>query len=291
MVSVIIPTYNRAKLIKRAIQSVLNQTYKEVEIIVIDDGSTDNTEQIINNFSCRNLKYIKLEKNCGACKARNVGIANASGEFISFLDSDDEWDPYKLEYQLNFLKQKNASVVVCNYYYIKNNNKILRISSKHNDIITYNELLYENCITTGAILATKSVFEENNFDLKMPRYQDWDIVLRISQKNVIYFLNIPLLFQYFQDNSITNVTSKLKKYYALERIFLKNEKQFYKNKQALAHIYWSMGMYSLYLENTKIDYLKKGLILDKNIFKRLLIYIFIRFGLKKTIMKLYEKEH
>ena len=99
MVSVIIPTYNRGSLIGRAIVSVLNQTYKDIEVLVIDDASTDYTETVVDSIKDERLHYYKLEKNGGACRARNVGISKAQGEYIAFLDSDDEWMSNKIELQ------------------------------------------------------------------------------------------------------------------------------------------------------------------------------------------------
>jgi len=99
-VSVIISTYNRAHLIGRAIQSVLNQTYQDFEVIVVDDGSTDNTEEIVKSFNDPRIRYIRHEKNKGAAAARNTGIKAARGKYIAFQDSDDEWLPEKLEKQM-----------------------------------------------------------------------------------------------------------------------------------------------------------------------------------------------
>ena len=106
-VSIIIPTYNRAHLIGRAIQSVLNQTYQNFEIIVVDDGSTDNTEEMIKEFQKhdKRIKYIRHEKNRGGAAARNTGIKVARGEYIAFQDSDDEWLPEKLEKQMDVFQR------------------------------------------------------------------------------------------------------------------------------------------------------------------------------------------
>ena len=90
-VSVVIPTYNRASLLKRAIKSVLCQTYPDFEVIIVDDGSTDNTEEVIRSFDDKRVKYIKLKKNKGYPVALNKGVKTAKGEYIGFLDSDDEW--------------------------------------------------------------------------------------------------------------------------------------------------------------------------------------------------------
>ena len=117
MVSVIIPTYNRGPLIGRAIASVLNQTYKDIEVLVIDDASTDYTETVVDSIKDERLHYYKLEKNGGACRARNVGISKAQGEYIAFLDSDDEWMSNKIELQYKFAKEKNAMAIASNFIY------------------------------------------------------------------------------------------------------------------------------------------------------------------------------
>lgn len=97
MVSVIIPSYNRENTIVRAVNSVLNQTYKDIEVIVVDDCSKDRTLELLSSIKDERLKFFKLEKNSGACVARNFGIEKANGEFIAFQDSDDEWLPEKLK--------------------------------------------------------------------------------------------------------------------------------------------------------------------------------------------------
>jgi len=100
-ISVIIPTFNREKLIGNSIKSVLNQTLKNFELIIVDDGSTDNTKEVVDKFQDKRIKYIKLDTNQGASNARNIGIKNAKGKYMSFQDSDDIFYPNKLEIQLN----------------------------------------------------------------------------------------------------------------------------------------------------------------------------------------------
>ena len=99
-VSVILPTYNRAQLIAQAIQSVLDQTYQDFELIIVDDGSKDETEEVVNSFDDERIRYARHEENKGANAARNTGIAMARGEYIAFQDSDDKWLPEKLERQM-----------------------------------------------------------------------------------------------------------------------------------------------------------------------------------------------
>src|SRR3989338_8677774 len=100
-VSVIIPTHNRPELLKRAVKSVLNQTYKDLEVIVVDDGLEKRADETVNSFNDSRLKYIQHPEEKGGSAARNTGIKNSSGEFIAFLDDDDEWLPEKLEIQIN----------------------------------------------------------------------------------------------------------------------------------------------------------------------------------------------
>lgn len=291
MITVIIPTYNRGSLLKRAVDSVLNQTYKNIEIIVVDDCSTDNTEKIMKDYNQISfIKYIKLTKNSGACVARNVGIKNAKGNIIAFLDSDDEWLNDKLEKQYNYMIKNNVSVVTCNYLYEKNNNYKIAIKNQ-NKVITYEQLLYKNYVGI-VFIAKKEVFSiVGDFLVDMPRYQDWELALRIAKKFDIHFLNEKLVIAHVQTKSISSSTSKEKKYIALEKIYLKNKEAYETNKKAKAHVFWSMGMYSLYFDKPKINYLKKGIILDKNLLKRLIVLIMIKIGLKTKVMKLYEKSH
>jgi len=112
IVSVIIPTYIRAHVLAKAIQSLLNQTYQDFEIIVVDDGSIDNTEEVVKSFNDPRIRYIRHKENCGGSAARNTGIRAAYGECIAFQDSDDEWLPEKLEKQMQVFENAPAEVGV-----------------------------------------------------------------------------------------------------------------------------------------------------------------------------------
>jgi len=118
LVSVIIPTYNRADLIGHTIKSALNQSWQNLEIIVVDDASTDDTRTVVQAIPDPRIRYIGLEKNSGPSTARNTGVEQARGHFISFLDSDDEWRPEKTAHQVAALiQQTNPDNVVCYTYY------------------------------------------------------------------------------------------------------------------------------------------------------------------------------
>ena len=141
-VSVIIPTYNSSKTVKRSIESVLNQTHQNFEIIITDDNSNDNTVSVIEKYLKKhnNIKLFCLDENRGAGYARNFCTQNASGDYIAFLDSDDYWDRDKLKIQLLFMKKFNISFSHTSYYIV--NEKGIKLDSINiNEIIRYKDLL------------------------------------------------------------------------------------------------------------------------------------------------------
>ncbi|MDO4160916.1 MAG: glycosyltransferase family 2 protein [Prevotellaceae bacterium] len=292
MISIIIPSYNRAHLIKRALKSVTSQTYDDIEIIVVDDASTDNTAEVVKTLNVPNLNYIKLPKNEGACHARNVGIEHAKGEYISFLDSDDTWECEKLEKQYKFLLKNNANVVVCNYWKEKDGKKKKKVPDGHDIIIKKEELLNANIITTGAILISKeALVSVGAFDESMPRYQDWELVLRIIKKYDIFYLDKPLLTLFFQKNSITNSTSMEKKFFALDKMVQKNKKEMLAYPKAYAHHCWSMGLYSLYMNEKRWNLLSKGCLADGFNLRRICIYILLKCGFVNLFKSVYSRNH
>lgn len=200
LVSVIIPTYNRANLIKRSAESVLNQTYSNLELIVVDDGSTDNTEEVVKSIDDNRVIYIK-QSNQGACAARNNGIDHAKGEFIAFQDSDDVWHLDKLEKQVKCLKEKGADVVVCkNLQYV--NGKPKRNVTIHNEGFIPKDKP-PIWIGTQTFVAKSLVFKEFRFDANVQRWQDFEILVRIHKKYTIYFLSLYLVDYFVQKDSIT----------------------------------------------------------------------------------------
>jgi len=148
-VSVIVATYNRANFIDRAIKSILNQIYQDFEIIIVDDGSSDNTEEIIKGYKDKRIIYIKHKKNQGISTARNTGIKRAKGEYIAFLDSDDEWFPEKLERQVVLLQNESSEVgvVYSDLRYIDENGKDMnKLLNPRKEGYIYKDLLGENCV-------------------------------------------------------------------------------------------------------------------------------------------------
>ena len=205
MVSIIIPTYNRARTIEKSIYSVLNQTYQDIEVIVVDDCSTDETQKIVNNINDKRVRYVKMEFNGGACAARNRGIDEAKGDYIAFQDSDDVFYPEKIEVQLAELNNNNADVVFCaaEIISIEDARRVV-FPIMESGFKTHHDIAIGFCASTQTILGKREVFEKYHFDTAMVRLQDYDIMMRISQTESVFFDNRPLVTVYMQADSITN---------------------------------------------------------------------------------------
>lgn len=210
MVSVIIPAYNRENTIERAVMSVLNQTYKDLELIVVDDCSKDNTVGVLKSIKDDRLKIIELEKNSGACVARNVGIENAQGDYIAFQDSDDEWLLDKLEKQMAIFEKEKVDLVFCAFNRF-GLGEDLTYPKLPEGIVERKVLLEDSRISTQTLIGKKECFENIKFDPEMPRLQDYDITIRLSKKYRIYFVNQPLVNMYVQNDSISKNNDKLLK--------------------------------------------------------------------------------
>jgi glycosyltransferase involved in cell wall biosynthesis len=215
LVTVVIPTANRAKLLARAVQSVLDQSYRNVEVIVIDDASTDETEQVACGFGSA-VAYIRQREKRGGSAARNVGIAEASGEFVAFLDDDDEWLPQKLAMQVAAAQQivdGCTPVVYTGEAWIDTGGKTVRVvrPQKHGWLLR--DLLYGNYIgSTSTVLASKKALDEaNGFDDRLPSCQDWDLWVRLAERNPFHVLPEPLVRRSVHGERIdSNLTAQLR---------------------------------------------------------------------------------
>lgn len=196
-VSVIIPTFNRSELIGRAIKSVLAQTRQPNEIILVDDGSTDETRTLIHqNFPM--VKYFR-QRNNGVSSARNAGIRMANGDWIAFLDSDDEWLPKKLAEQMNALStQPNLKVCYTNEVWYRTGKRVNQ-KKKHGKVGGY---IYQNClplciISPSAVIIHRDIFDEVGlFDEALPACEDYDLWLRLCSRFPVLYLPEPLIAKY-----------------------------------------------------------------------------------------------
>ena len=202
--SIIIPTYNREKLIGRAIKSVLNQSFEDFEIIVVDDGSKDRTEDVVNSFKDERIKYI-YQENAERSVARNKGIKNASGQWICFLDSDDYFDSDRLRNIYLFSIKVNTDCILTGHKkYWEKNNKI----TKYDAAEFYNDIVFEYCqrakpIATCEVIAKKSVFENNLFDERFNVWEDTHLFYRILSNYRYCRLNCHSYVQVLNDGSGT----------------------------------------------------------------------------------------
>ena len=207
-VSVIIPTFNRREFLQSAIDSVLKQTFQDFEIIVVDDASGEDVQGIVQGFCEERIKYIHHEINKGEAGARNTGLMHSKGEFIAFLDDDDEWFPDKLRLQMNVLENSPAHVggIYSGYIAIDcaNQKSHIRIPTKRGNI--YRDLLVKNSVGTPSTVLIKRecIKSAGFFDEKICYGTDHDFYLRIARDFDFEFIAAPLIQYHIHDNRISS---------------------------------------------------------------------------------------
>lgn len=227
LVSVVIPVHNRENTIKRAIGSVLCQTYSNLEVIIVDDASTDNTIKIINEYNDNRIKLVCQNERGGANKARNIGIAKSEGEYIAFQDSDDEWLPDKLCIQIE--QMKTQGYMACYSAYNLYENEIVRTVPFYNDNTDKYQtnlkqtLMKHNAIGTPTLIIKREVLHligDKYFDEYIPRLQDYDFVIRIAKCVEIGYVSRPIVNIYRTPSSIS--TDRKALYEAIARLIKKH---------------------------------------------------------------------
>lgn len=232
-VSVILPVYNCEKFIKETILSILNQTFSNFELIIVNDGSTDNTLQICNSFNDKRIKII-TQKNYGVSIARNNGINVSKGRYIAFIDSDDIWLPKKIEKQVFHLENcKEVGISYCSSCFIDESGKLLKIYQipKYKNI-TLEDLLCNNPIKNGSVpLVRKEAlneicYKENNnyfyFDPNVEPAEDFDCWLRIFLNTSWKIEGIPDCLVYYRINPYGGSSNIVKYSHSWKKIIKKN---------------------------------------------------------------------
>lgn len=215
LVSIITPMYNSEHFILETIGSVVNQTYTNWELLLIDDGSTDNTIKIVEDFKSKyaNIKLLQNDTNLGAAKSRNKGILEAKGDYIAFLDADDVWKPNKLEVQILFMQTHNCEVSFSSYEQINESGKPLHKLVQALPKLTYNKYLKTNYIgnLTGMYHA-KTLGKITSPNLR--KRQDWLLWLAAIKKSGKPALGIQQSLAYYRvrDNSISSNKIEMLKY-------------------------------------------------------------------------------
>jgi len=285
LVSVILPTYNRAHLLDRSIKSVLKQTYENFELIVVNDGSSDETERRVKEYQKldKRTKYVKNDKSLGVSSARNIGIKIAKGDFIAFQDDDDEWLPLKLEKQVSALESLPQKYALCftafykeeggKKFYFPDNN--LKAICQSNEKIKKKLLEGFSFIPTPSMMIKKEIlFKVGFFDEKMLMWVDYDLLMRILlKKYFIQFIEEPLWHYYQTPNSLSFQGGKIYRKTKLY-IFKKYFKEIKEDKKILSR--WHQELGHLYM-------LEKEEKIAKNYFKKAIkdnplnFYLFLQF--------------
>lgn len=209
-VSVIIPTYNRADTIYQSVKSVLEQTYQDLEVWVIDDASTDDTAGVVEKMEDPRVHYFLQEHNGGAAKARNTGVKLADTEWIAFHDSDDVWRPDKLEKQMAYAKEHPEYDLIYGAYLLHpvSGDAIHVPADMPQNLLSgdmYRTLLEGNVIGAPVILMKRDVFwEVDGFDTTWECLEDWDFVLRVSKSHLIGYVEDVLLDAYQSPGSVSS---------------------------------------------------------------------------------------
>jgi glycosyltransferase involved in cell wall biosynthesis len=205
-VSIVIPTYNRARCVGNAVESVLSQTFEDFEILVVDDGSTDNTKDVLKKYA-GNIRYI-YQENQERCIARNNGIKHSKGEYIAFLDSDDIWLPHKLQAQVSILDQNPQVGLVYGQMFPLDPDGHWHFRrtkftgwGEPGPARIFDKLVMMNLLPTPTVVARKSCFDHvGTFDPHLTCSEDWDLWLRISMHYEIFFMPEPLAGATFYEN-------------------------------------------------------------------------------------------
>ena len=248
-VSAVITTYKReAEIVLRAVKSILNQTAEVKEIIVVDDNKDNSPYSKALETALKDapkVKYVKQDGNKGACAARNLGIKNAKGDYVAFLDDDDEWCPDKIEKQLAGFDE-GVGMVYCGGTIIDENQDPPATRPYNRNVKsepTFKELLYMDCIgsTSNPLILKSCIIDCGCFDEQMPARQDYDMWLRIAKKYKIVGIDKPLFLHYLHKGEQISSSSK-KTLTAYKLLYKKYKADYAENKDALRMLYIFISM-------------------------------------------------
>jgi glycosyltransferase involved in cell wall biosynthesis len=250
-VSVVIPTHNRAGLLGRAVRSVLSQTFQDLEVLITDDASTDGTRDMVSRLGDSRVRYLAHDVNKGVAAARNTALAQASGEFLAFLDDDDEWLPDKLQIQLDhFARARPAVGLMGSAYYA-----VASANNRRSGVVVprlrgrvFEDLLRQGHFNhTSTVMARAECFDGAGvFDTSLPYAEDFDMWLRIARDYEVDFVPSPLVRRHYEADGISRnyeaivsgTEAHLRKY---RDFFVRNPRVFNARLQRLATCYCFAG--------------------------------------------------
>ena len=221
LVSVVIPTFNRAATLGRAIESVLLQDYSNIELIIVDDGSTDRTRDVVSAFGDERIKLIIHDRNKGVGAARNTGIEAASAAIVAFQDSDDEWLQGKLSTQVRALEDAGAACVLVyctkivygrDEHYRRGRRRAVCMPGPEETQLSgdLREFLWRNHVisTQTMLVRTDALRRIGGFDTRLYNSEEWDLAIRLSELGPFAFVDEPLVNNYIQKDSISTLSRK-----------------------------------------------------------------------------------
>lgn len=263
LISVVIPTYNRKEKLPECIASVLSQSYSNIEVLVVDDASSDGTEELFENISDPRLHYLRYETNRGACYARNYGAEHAKGEILAFQDSDDTWHKDKLERQYTELMASGADMCFCGMNRVaENGNQFYFPVHPFQPEHALENFLAENRASTQTMLMHRYVWEQVRFDVDIRRYQDWDFGIRAARKYTLHYIPEAMVESEVGSDSISSMVNS---YPHLLHLYKKHEALYLKYPKSNAVMNRRLGKR---LHNTDpvvaAAHFKKSFLISKN---------------------------
>jgi glycosyltransferase involved in cell wall biosynthesis len=211
-VSIVLPTYNGAKYIRQSIDSCLDQTYKNIELIIVDDGSTDETPEIIKSYNDERIKYTRHEKNKGLPHALNTGFANVTGEYLTWTSDDNYYHEEAIEKMLSFLKTKNCEFVYCDYYTFEGDDPSNRNLIRLPKYVTFERI---NCVRACFLYSREIKEVIGDYDPDTELAEDYDYWIRVSKKFPMHHSDEPLYFYRVHNESLYS-----SRYYEVEVVKL-----------------------------------------------------------------------
>ncbi|MEL7077638.1 MAG: glycosyltransferase [Cyanobacteria bacterium J06648_1] len=218
LVSVVIPTYNRADLLRRAIASIVAQSYRHWEVIIVDDASQEDIAQVVEQINDSRLRYIRHASNLGGSEARNTGISHAQGEFVAFLDSDDVWLPHKLESQLAALESLESEENFVCYSQFRSSPQVFyaqsvfpRRGKQTSEAVADYLWTGGGEMLTSTLLISRSLAHRTRFQPGLVKHQDLDFVLRLEQQGA-QFLYVPQILAIWHNESRSDRISRNRDY-------------------------------------------------------------------------------
>lgn len=268
LVSVILPTYNRAEMMIKAARSVLSQTYTNIELVIVDDHSTDDTETLAKSIDDKRVRYLRNETNMGANHTRNRGILNSHGEFLALVDDDDLWLPEKIKRQIELFQSspENVGLVYCGFRVQTGNGHVLMdVKPEHRGSV-HDILLRKNILGSPTPVIRRTAFlSAGMFDESMNNCQDWDLWIRISKShNFDYVDEILAMFTVHGSQKSQSIENKIR---ARLRLIEKNAEELECRKETYAFHLKDLARLSSISgqrDNTN-KFLKRSLTINKQI--------------------------